>query len=273
MLNLEEYLEMVCARPLPANPMAQVRTLARELAEGASHGQWSPKLRLYKGMRNDILEIRTENVRRYISERWQISPIEKYREQNVFPNQARVLFELLFAINFLREPADNRSLIFEIEQRSFDLLEERDPETIFISYRRSESSAIALLTLRYLKLHNLEAFLDLAIDPGENWHASLEEKIEFCDFMVLILGKTTLSSMNVCKEILWALTKEKDVIPIRQPDFDFDCIEWPSDLPAVSREEISKKVNLTNAIRVIEESALEYHKAMTALLNRFGITP
>ena len=272
-MTLDKFLENVCARPLPSNPMAQVRTLARELAEGASQGHWSPKIMLHRGLQQDRFEIHTESLRKYICERWQILPIEKDSRGIVFPSQARVLFELLISNNFLLEPANSRSLIFEIQEKSFDLLQESDPETIFVSYRRNESSAFALLTLKYLKQYEMEAFLDLAIDPGDNWHASLEEKIEYCEFMVLLLGKTTLSSENVCKEIMWALEKKKIIIPIRQPDFSFKNIEWPKDYPEESKQEIGKKVNFTHAISVQSESALEYHKAMTELLNRFGITP
>lgn len=272
-MSLEEFLAKVCARPMPSNRMAQVRTLAKELAEGVLDEQWSTSIWLYRLPARDQLEIHDDNLEQYMQERWRDASDE--REARSLPRllDEKRLFDLLIAGDFLSSPVEPNGAIHTIEQKCIDLLEANEPETIFVSYKRNESSAFALLTLRYLKQHGMEAFLDLAIDPGANWHASLEEKIEICDFMVLLLGKTTLSSVNVCKEILWALDKGKEIIPIRQPDFDFNCITWPNELPAESQERIGKKVNLTNAIQVIEESALEYHKAMTALLNRFGVTP
>ena len=34
-MDIHEFLDKVCQRPLPQNPMARIRTLAKELAEGA----------------------------------------------------------------------------------------------------------------------------------------------------------------------------------------------------------------------------------------------
>ena len=209
-----------------------------------------------------------------MEKRWCTSFVDDVSPDEASRKEVKRLFDLLIANNFLLEPADvYRNMNYELLQSSFELLQEIEPTTIFISYKRDQSSAFALLTLKYLKQFDLEAFLDLSIDPGDNWHASLEKKIEDCQFMVLLLGKTTLSSENVCKEIMWALDQKKEIIPIRQPDFSFCNIVWPDNLSLEVQEKISKKVNLTNAIRIQEESALEYHKAMTALLNRFGITP
>ena len=151
---------------------------------------------------------------------------------------------------------------------AFDLLETTEPSTIFISYRRAESSAFALLVLARLKHEGLEPFLDMALEPGENWHAGLKERIQSRDYFILLLGKTTLASPYVIKEIEWALEKDLAIIPIWQPNFEFSAGEWP-DLS----EPLKHKLSNTHTIRVLEENPLEYDKAMTELLNRFGITP
>jgi TIR domain-containing protein len=81
-----------------------------------------------------------------------------------------------------------------IRKPAFELVQEIEPSTIFISYRRKDSSAFALLILKYLKENGLDAFLDLALVPGEDWHAGLKERIQGYDFLILILSKETLSS-------------------------------------------------------------------------------
>ena len=42
--KFEQFMEKVLKRPLPQNPMARVRTLAKELAEGAQRGGMSASM-------------------------------------------------------------------------------------------------------------------------------------------------------------------------------------------------------------------------------------
>lgn len=272
-MTLDEFLEKVCLRPLPTNPMTQVRILAKELAEGASLGVMGTSLLLYRDSIRDKIELHDDSLKQYMNARWSTLSTAEGMQNGLSSKELMRLVSLLIAKGFLLEPASPTGLKYELHPSCFDLLDEAEISTVFISYKRDSSSAFALLVLRYLKQFGVEAFLDLAIEPGSDWHASLEDKIEYCEFMVLLLGKTTLSSENVCKEIMWALEKRKVIIPIRQPDFSFCNIVWPENLSQETKGIISRKVNLTNAIRVQEESALEYHKAITELLNRFGITP
>ena len=234
---------MVCQRPLPQNRMGRVRTLAKELAEGAAEDLWEVNVRLSMSDPTDV------GVRQYIDQRW----------NNDYPN-----WILLIRNDYL----DERGGTLVIRKESFDLLEETEPSTIFISYRRAESSAFALLVLARLKQAGLEPFLDMALEPGEDWHAGLKQRIQSRDFFILLLGKTTLESPYVIKEIEWTLEKDLAIIPIWQPDFEFNVGEWP-DLPA----EVAHKLSNTHRIKVQDENPLEYDKALTELLNRFGITP
>ena len=267
-MTLDEFLKKVCTRPLPENRMAQVRTLAKELAEGVLEGQWDTTLELSQSPRRDSYEIYTETLKRYMNERWSTSPIEEDLHGEISPDELKRLFDLLITNNYLVEPEVTFGTLYKLLQKSFDLIDERGSASFFVSYRRSESSSFALLVLNLLKYAGQDAFLDMALEPGENWHASLEEKILSCDYFVLLLGKNTLASNNVCKEILWALEGNKVILPVWQPDFDRDNVDW-SKVP----KDIEQMINNTHAIRIQEESALEYHKAMTELLNRFGFTP
>ncbi len=142
------------------------------------------------------------------------------------------------------------------------------PYNVFISYKRSESSAFALLVLARLKEHNLVSFLDMALEAGGNWHADLEARIKENDYFIVLLGIDTLSSPMTVKEIEWALKYGRTVIPIWHSGFNINDDRW-SEVPA----EVMEAIQQTNAIRVTDESASGYNTAIVELLNRFGVTP
>ena len=234
-MTLEEFLDKVCQRPLPQNGIARIRTLAKELAEGASEGIWET---VAAG----------EKVDKYLEARW----------NNNYPD-----WKILEAVGFIRITNYNF-----LTRAAFELLSETEPSTIFISYKRNESSPFALLVLKYLKEAGLEPFLDMALVPGEDWHDGLKERIQSRDYFILLLGRTTLKSVPVIKEIEWAMEKRLDVIPIWQPEFEFTAENWPS-----LSDAIKHKLTNTHTIRVLEENPTSYHTAMVELLNKFGITP
>ena len=93
----------------------------------------------------------------------------------------------------------------ELTQSAIALIDETEPYNVFISYKRSESSALALLVLARLKEHDLIPFVDMALEAGGNWHADLEDRIRACDYFIVLLGENTLSSPMTVKEIGWAL--------------------------------------------------------------------
>jgi hypothetical protein len=154
-----------------------------------------------------------------------------------------------------------------LTEKAVNLLEEAELGVSFISYKRSESSAFALLLEDRLTQANLSPFLDKQLQAGDDWHASLEEKIANSDYFLLILGKETLKSPITIKEISWALEYKKTIIPIWHNGFLFKAEDWP-DLPV----EISQALTNTHTIRVIEENPLTYDTALRELLNRFGIS-
>lgn len=157
---------------------------------------------------------------------------------------------------------------FKLTQAAFKLLDETEPYNIFISYRRLDSSALALLVLARLKEHSLIPFVDMALEAGGNWHADLEERIKSCDYLIILLGEGTLSSSTTVKEIQWALQYERTIIPLWHSGFALQEEEWP-DVPTSVRDAIQQ----TNAIIVQDESASGYNSAIVELLNRFGVTP
>lgn len=278
--RFQVWLTKVCARELPQNPMVRIRTLAKELAEGAADSIWATliwanvRVALVDGLTEEQKAVETKKqiekrapgfleLQKYLYKRW---------------NQNYPGFTLLCVNGYLAVPPElehdtQQSKIhpefsyYHITEKAFHLINEVEPANIFISYKRSESSALALLILKSLKIEGLEAFLDLALEAGENWHAGLKERIQQYDYFVLLLGKETLKSEVVLKEIQWALEAGLSIIPVWHNGFKYQSDQWQ--LPP----DIDHKLSNTHAIEVKEESALGYDTAITELLNRFGVTP
>lgn len=241
--RLTTFLEKVCARPRPDHPMARVRTLAKELAEGAVEGLWDVSIQAFRGGVTD------ENAVAYLLQRWDGSP-----------PHLNLLISSEYAI------WENNGL--ELKKAAFDLLDEAEPANIFISYRRKDSSAFALLVLARLKTAGLEPFVDLALVPGENWEDGLKQRIQKYDYFIALIGQETLRSAVVIQEMRWALEAGLIMIPIWHNGFVYQSKEWPGLEP-----EVDELLSKSHTIRVLEESALGYNNAIVELLNRFGITP
>lgn len=266
--RFEDWFGQVSQRVLPNDRIERIRTFARELAEGVLEEFWpsdplnahirtnhasgsiSAFIQDFRSFSKDeIMSIRNENRRAqnillYLGERWDFNcPTQDTMQANGYFKGVT------------------------LSQLAFELINETPLVTIFVSYKRSESSAFALLVLSRLKAAGLEPFLDLALVPGENWHAGLKERIQQYDTFVLLLGKETLKSEIVLKELGWAIEAGLEIIPIWHNGFQYKSTDWnlPSNLDHV--------LSNNHTIRVLEESALAYNNAIVELLNRFGVTP
>ncbi|MFN8373099.1 MAG: toll/interleukin-1 receptor domain-containing protein [Anaerolineae bacterium] len=139
--------------------------------------------------------------------------------------------------------------------------------TIFISYRRRESSAFALLVLARLKEHGLDAFLDMTIKPGDTRYAHIKEQIESCDFFIVLLNHETLDSHVVRDEIQWAMDAKKVILPITHPHFEYAV--YREKRTQEGKFEVSPEMDAmltnTHTIRVLEASALAYNTAIVEL--------
>jgi hypothetical protein len=258
--DFERFMERILQRTPPhhESPVAQVRTLAREIAEGAYYGMWGPSFvefrptyqgknqtRVYDNKGNFI----STEITLYLYKRW----------NGNYPN-----LELLEINNYIRIRNDG----FEIKKSAFDLV--RDPEKIsaFISYHRPESSALALLVRARLKAAGLgDTFLDMNIPGGDDLEEHIKTEIEKRKDFILLIGKNTLSSIYVLEEIRLARLGTKRIIPIWHNEYEHKTGELGLEA------EIDEYISKNNAIRVLEESALGYENAIIQLLNQFGITP
>lgn len=275
--KFEQFMQNVMQRPLPDHPMTRVQTMAKEMAEGAVERLWLPSLRFTGAMHPSRL---IEEVARRVDQNPHL-PLSSsthialglQEEEGVKKFLKYVAFrwkldypdlELLAVNGYISMPSGTS---FSILKPAFDLLTEAEPSTIFISYRRKDSSAFALLILKSLKERRLNAFLDMALIPGENWHAELEKRVKAYDYLIALIGRDTLKSEVCLREIGWALEAGLTIIPVWHNGFNFQANKWG--IPA----EIGHLLATTHAIAVKEESASGYNTAIVELLNLFGVTP
>lgn len=246
MSELEKFLEERSKIPIPGGDVTRIKLLAKELALGVHRELWTQDIAY--GM---SLTLDGDNLQEFFCKRW--------GNKNLGHT-----IKLLESYGFVTKGHGDYSL----SREAFDLLEETDPYNVFISYKRSESSALALLCVCRLKAEDHVPFVDMALEAGGNWHADLEERTKGCDYFIILLGKDTFSSEMTVKEIGWAVDAERTIIPIWHSGFDIGSDKW-SAIPA----EVKDAIQQTNAIRVTDESASGYNTAIVELLNRFGITP
>ena len=252
MSDLDKFLEERRQILIPSGDVARIKLLAKELIMGVHRNLWSSTISTMPSDTdgNEVAPV-DRNLANYLEKRWGDRHI-------------RHRLELLRGHGYVAYSGKRNTLT----QATFNLLSETEPYNVFVSYKHSESSAFALLVLARLKAHGPVPFMDMMIEPGENWHAELEERIRDCDYFIVLLGKETLASAMTVKEIEWAIQYEKKVIPVWHSEFCLSSDKWKHVNPKVK-----EAIQQTNAIRVIEESASDYNRVIVELLNRFDITP
>ncbi len=94
-----------------------------------------------------------------------------------------------------------------------------EPQTAFFSYSRDDSE-FALRLAEDLKAAGANVWLDqLDIAPGQRWARAVQDALNNCDRMLVILSPASVSSTNVEDEVAFALEEHKTVIPV----FYRDC--------------------------------------------------
>ena len=135
---------------------------------------------------------------------------------------------------------------------------------VFISYRRNKSSEFALLLHSRIKNEtNATPFVDHNLNPGDEWHAKLEEEIANSDAFICLIAPGSLCSPFVQKEIDWALinreSKSRLIIPV-----------WHKGYVSEANSKCDKISDTFNAVEVTQESAKQYNSAVDEVLNRLG---
>ena len=94
-----------------------------------------------------------------------------------------------------------------------------EPQTAFFSYSRDDSE-FALRLAEDLKAAGANVWLDqLDIAPGQRWARAVQDALNNCQRMLVILSPASVSSTNVEDEVTFALEEHKTVIPV----FYRDC--------------------------------------------------
>lgn len=237
----------------PDQNVERIRFFAKALAYGVVQNRWLPEFNVMISTSGAIWVSKgrgfTDSVGAYIKSRWNGQP----------PHPS-----LLTVFQYL-DQIDEQG--YRLTLKAFELLEEpASPPSVFISYSHDKSSAFGLLIAARLQAKGIRnPFIDMNLEPGDKWHAELEEKVRQSSYFVCLIAPETLHSEYVIKEIRWALSAlTVTAIPIWHSGFNgkADC-----------EADILDFVKQTNAIVVTDESAKGYNTAVVELLNRMGYAP
>ena len=90
----------------------------------------------------------------------------------------------------------------------------QDVPLAFFSYSR-EDSEFALKLAADLKASGANVWIDrLDIKPGQWWDKSVEEALNQCPRMLVILSPASVNSKNVLDEVSFAMEEQKTVLPV-----------------------------------------------------------
>lgn len=103
----------------------------------------------------------------------------------------------------------------------FELL--RKNRKIFISYKRTESSNVAIQLYEALEANNFDVFLDThSVDKGEEFQEELWHRMTDCDVILMLNTKNFLKSEWCEKELEKAHLKRIGIVHLLWPDCDFE---------------------------------------------------
>ncbi len=115
---------------------------------------------------------------------------------------------------------NNINRICNIILEGFELL--RKNRKIFISYKRSESSNVAIQLYEALERNNFDVFLDThSIDKGEEFQEELWHRMTDCDVVLMLNTKGFLESEWCGYELEKAHLKRIGIVHLIWPDNDF----------------------------------------------------
>ncbi len=114
--------------------------------------------------------------------------------------------------------------ISNIILESFELL--RSTRKIFISYRRNESTSVAIQLFEALESYNYDVFLDThSIGKGEAFQDELWHRMTDCDVIVLLNTPKFLESYWCKEEFAEASTKQIGLIQLVWPNHEIKKID------------------------------------------------
>ncbi len=252
---------------LPANPVEYPLRLAHDLAWGKHNKKWSSYFTLREPQTADwtfFIDTPDTNLKTYL-DFW----------GNKIPD-----CKMLVNYGYLKiagDTAERMAHLYELTESALRLPETKSSASIFISYSRKESSALALLIVARFKEYGRVPFLDMnhdrdgqenKLDLGGVWRDDLANAIKERDTVILLLGPTTLYSEYVRLEIELALNNGKRIIWFRHNGFDAK-----NHIPDMVSQRVRELINEKQGEIVIAESPKQYNASIDALLAKFGIAP
>ncbi|NDJ79155.1 MAG: toll/interleukin-1 receptor domain-containing protein [Chloroflexi bacterium] len=241
--------------PVPDDPVQRIHHLARDLAYGAVYGLWTPESVVFRaGSQVVWADNATGMPLQTLLNKWDAA----------LPN-----IDLLAAFGYLYLRLEQNKRHYSLTGRAFELLQQPPATAIFISYSRRESSAFAMLILARIKAAlGLEPFLDMSIEPGDDWQERLQSEVEHAEYFIALIGPATLESDYVRQEIAWAMQTGAMVFPVWHHGFgETHIADFRARFPELD------SLFDRQAIRVSQENPVEYEAAIIQLLNRFGAMP
>lgn len=238
---------------IPSNPVGRVKAMVREIATGAMAGYWVPSFVVRWEV--DHIEWRIDGFplfNEYINAKW----------GEDLPN-----VNLLASAGYLENRLDTEYFLTPI---AYGLIEETAQVPVFISYRNSESSAFALLLLARMKMVGLEPFLDVTgLRGGDDWDDILQAKVRESQYVVCLVGHSTLASDYVRKEIQMAHDLDKRIIPIFHNGYNDALLRQAKN----DGDSIAAILEERQGLLVQTEKTLDYNTVIIEILNLLGITP
>lgn len=116
---------------------------------------------------------------------------------------------------------ENLSKICNLILEGFELL--RNERKIFISYKRNESSNIAIQLYEILERNNFDVFLDThSVDKGAEFQEELWHRMTDCDVILMLNTEGFLKSEWCNQELEKAHLKRIGIVHLIWPDCDFE---------------------------------------------------
>lgn len=266
-MTLEQLLKIApFNQEIPSNPLARTRAFVREIALGAVYDYWAHDFHVFLDVTEGVTGWHnwsggyTDLVTEYTEVKW--------LKQMPFPS-------LLATLGYTEwHPQTRFEGRVELQRAAYDLIEAAATLPVFISYRNTDSSAFALLLLARMKALGLEPFLDVAgLRGGDDWDAKLRASIATSDYVVSLLGQTTLESDYVCTEIKIAADQNKRIIPVFHNGFTDAHLRDLKSSSDMDIADVATILETRQGITIAQERARDYNAAVIDILNVLGIAP
>ena len=174
-----------------------------------------------------------------------------------FPKEIPKILENQNGIQF-----DNNELdrIANIVLQAFELL--RNTRKVFISYKRSESTSVAIQMYEALESHNFDVFLDThSIEKGEPFQDELWHRMTDCDVILLLNTPGFLESYWCKEELAVAGSKQIGIVQLIWPIHTIESIShlsYPLNLKSSDFEngiydKDNSKLNNTKVKEIIQQ--------------------